>query len=729
MAKKASNQSNSTFNIPAEPIVPTTPAPQAPQLTIEQAMKMAEHHQQSGNLQEAEKITRTILNANPKFAPALHLLGVIAHAVGKIDMAIDLIEQAIAINNKNELFFANIAEMYRRQDRFEEAVEMGKKAVELNPDFLFAQSNLGIAYFDLKEFDLAEKHQDIALKLQPNFAPSLNNKGSILRNRDHDYNGAEEYFKQAISADPNFLDAHNNLGEVLTRLEDPDEALKVLDSVLKKDPNHESAWCNRGLALLALGNGEESKNSYLRAHAINNECVSAFAGLVMVALEFNRYELGIEAAEKLIATASDEPDSYAMFASVLLAQGKTEEAEAQYQKALSLDSEHIPSKVGMGNIYVERGSLKAAEEIFTECLGKDAEQSTSALYSLMQAKKIKPGMPEIALMEEEAKKLEGKLIDSKAISLNFALGKMYDDLGEYEKGFPYYIEGCRIKRKVFNYSQKQKEQHIERIKQVFTKDFIEENSGHGNDSKVPIFVLGMPRSGTTLTEQIIASHPSAFGAGELKDLIDLIKEYAPEDEGEAFADRFVGVEPATLKHMGDTYLSQLLERSPDSPHITDKMPANFHYVGLIKMILPNAKIVHVNRHPLDNCISCFTRQFAHGQGFSYDLEEVGHYYRCYSGLMDHWRQVLPEGSFYDLQYERLVDDTEAEAKALINYCGLEWNESCLEFYKHKRSIRTASVTQVRQPIYKTSKQRWKNYDKFLDPMKKGLGDILDKYPS
>lgn len=726
MSKK-NTKKPSSFELPNGQITPTISTPQQQPVSIEQAMKAAEQLQGQGQLQQAEKIVRNILNQAPKYAPAMHLLGVIAHNVGKTDVAIDLIEQAIKINGKVPLFHANLAEMYRRLERYEEAVEAGKKAVKLAPDFLFAHSNLGIAYFDLKDYDNAEKHQKIALKLNPDFAPSLNNYGSILRNRDYNYKEAEKYFHKAIKANPNLPDAYNNLGEVLVRLDDPEEALKVLHTVIQKDPNHESAWCNRGLALLALGKGEESKQSYFKAISINEKSVGALAGVCMVALEYDLYALGEEAAERLVAVAPEEADSHSMYAALLMAQGKDQEAEKLYQKALSIKDDCAGALVGLGNIEMERGNLKAAEELFSRCVEQNNEHSSSGLYSLIQVKKIKPDMPEIAMMEEEAKRLDGKLIDSKAISLNFALGKMYDDLGEYEKGFPYYIEGCRIKNKSMGYSKERREQNVADIKKVFTKDFIKKHAKAGDNSKEPIFILGMPRSGTTLTEQIISSHPNVYGAGELKELTNLVKAHANEENADGYATSFANVTDKELKKMGEDYIRQLKEYSSDSPHITDKMPGNFNYIGLIRTILPNAKIVHINRHPLDNCISCFTRLFAHGQSYSYDLSNVGHYYKTYHDIMNYWRETLPEGSFYDLQYERLVDDTESEAKKLIEYCGLEWDPKCLEFYKNKRSIRTASVTQVRQPIYKSSKQRWKNYDKFLDLMKEELGDILKLY--
>jgi len=710
------------FVLPDEPIVPTITAPQAPQLSIEQAMMLAEKHQEAGRLQQAEHILRDILCVAPEYPKAIHLLGVVAYNAGKSDIAVNLIEKAISLDGKNALFHTNIAEMYRRMKKLDEAIEHGREAVKLNPKLLAAQSNLGIAYYDQEDYDKAEYHQNLALKIDPNFAPSLNNMGSILRAHEK-YEEACDWFKKAIAAAPQFLDPQNNLGEVLVRLDRPEEGLELLNRVLAVNPRYDSALSNRGTAFLALGKEIESRNNYLKALHITPDFIPAVAGLIMWALEFHKLEEGEKCARRLVELAPDKADSNSMLGSVLFAQGRTEEAEACYTKAVALDPDYVPAKAGIGHVLMEQGDLSGAEELFRSCIDAEKEQA-SAICSLVQCRKMKPGDPEIKLLEREAEKLKGKMIDSKAIPLNFALGKMYDDLGEYDKGFPYYIEGCRLKRKYFDYTMGEKEANIEHIKQVFSKEFIAKNTGQGHRSNTPIFVLGMPRSGTTLVEQIIASHPQVYGAGELRDLMEVTDAMVPAKAGMRFSEKMTDLKPGDYADLGRKYVEGLKARNPDSPRITDKMPGNFHYVGLIKMILPEAKIVHVKRHPLDTCISCFTRLFAHGQASTYDLKEVGHYYKCYKGLMDHWRTVLPAGSFYEIKYEEVVDDIEDQARKLIEYCGLPWDDSCLEFYKNKRSIRTASVTQVRQPIYKTSKQRWKNYEKFLGPMIEGLGDAL-----
>jgi hypothetical protein len=248
--------------------------------------------------------------------------------------------------------------------------------------------------------------------------------------------------------------------------------------------------------------------------------------------------------------------------------------------------------------------------------------------------------------------------------------------------------------------------------------------GGGDPSRVPIFVLGMPRSGTTLTEQIIASHPEVYGAGELHDLLKVAhRNITGTTAPIVFPDNLRSLDQPTLAAWGAEYVAGLQQRAPDARRITNKMPANFFAVGLVHLMLPNAKIIHVNRNPVDTCLSCFTRLFNHKQEHTYDLAELGQYYVHYARLMEHWRKVLPAGAFLDVNYEDIVADQESQARRLIEYCGLEWNDACLDFHNTKRSIRTASLTQVRQPIYTTSVERWRHYEKFLEPLLDALGDL------
>jgi hypothetical protein len=237
-----------------------------------------------------------------------------------------------------------------------------------------------------------------------------------------------------------------------------------------------------------------------------------------------------------------------------------------------------------------------------------------------------------------------------------------------------------------------------------------------------VFVLGMPRSGTTLTEQIIASHPAVHGAGELRDLMEVVQGNTQAGHFQPFPENLATLTPDTLHAWGRDYALRLSRRAPDALRITDKMPANYLALGLIPLMLPNAKIIHVKRNPVDTCVSCFTRLFNRHQDATYELNELGRHYATYSRLMQHWRAVLPASSFMEVQYEDIVADMQGQARRLIDWVGLPWNNACLEFHKTERNIRTASVTQVRQPIYSSSVERWRHYEKYLGPLLDGLGE-------
>jgi len=346
----------------------------------------------------------------------------------------------------------------------------------------------------------------------------------------------------------------------------------------------------------------------------------------------------------------------------------------------------------------------------------------AARIHLVQNDKVSADDEHFAALRAAEKKM-AEFSDNRRLSLHFALGKCYDDIKDYGQAFPHYLAGCRIKRAKLGYDPAAAARQFVELQEIFSKDFIGRLRGSGDPSAMPIFVLGMPRSGTTLTEQILASHPDVFGAGELPDLLR-IAHRKTHPATTSFPDNLRYLDSATLNAWGAEYVAAVQQRAPTEKHITDKMPANFFAVPLIHLMLPNAKIIHVNRNPVDTCLSCFTRLFHRKQEHTYDLAELGRYYADYARLMDHWRKVLPADAFLDIRYEDIVADQEKEARRLLDWCGLEWNPACLDFHQTKRQIRTASVTQVRQPIYSTSVERWRKYEKFLGPLLKELGDLV-----
>jgi tetratricopeptide (TPR) repeat protein len=689
-------------------------------LTIEQAMALATQLQSNGRLQEAENLLQQILQQRPQNPFALHLLGVIAHQCGKQVIAAELIQRAITSNANIPLFHANLSEISRQLKRLDKAIEHGERATALEPRMAMAHSNLGIAYFDNHEFDKAEACQQRALAIDPGFAPSLNNLGSIYRERGDKKTALEWYFK-AAAANPNYLEPLNNLGALLLEEDRIPEAIESLNKVFKLNPNYAEAVCNMGGVHLAQEENEAALACFKRALELRPEYLEAQMGLSKTFQAMESLEDAERAANRALQIDSSKPKAHALIGSIYSETSRPVQAEAAFERALALDPKSDEGLLGLGHLCVENGDIERAEGLFRQALANKPD-NVSARIHLIQAHKVKEGDEHFSALLEEEKDAD-KYSDNRKMSLHFALGKCYDDLKDHDKAFPHFLAGCKIKRAKFNYDADATARQFAELKAIFSQDFIDHLRGSGDSSAMPIFVLGMPRSGTTLTEQIIASHPDVFGAGELPDLLRIAHRKTHPDTT-TFPDNLRYLDADTLKALGAEYVAAVQARAPDARHITDKMPANFFAVPLIHLMLPNAKIIHVNRNPVDTCVSCFTRLFHRKQEHTYDLAELGRYYVDYAKLMEQWRKVLPQGAFYDVQYENIVADQEGEARKLLEYCGLEWDAACLDFHKTKRQIRTASVTQVRQPIYTTSVERWRKYEKFLGPLLDELGDLV-----
>ncbi|MDD5471719.1 MAG: sulfotransferase [Sideroxydans sp.] len=693
---------------------------QARQLSIPQAMNLATQLQVAGRLQEAENLLGKILQQQPNHPFALHLLGVIAHQVGNQPVAAELIRKSIASKPDVALFHANLSEISRQLKQLDQAVSHGEQAIALEPNMAMAHSNLGIAYFDRKEYDKAEGCQHCALAIDPHFAPSLNNLGSIWRERG-DNEKALDHYRKAAAANPNYLEPLNNLGALLLEEDRIPEAIDSLEKALKLHPNYAESICNMGGVHLAQEEHDAALAKFRRALELKPVYLEAQLGLSKTLQAMELLQDAELAAQRALQVDEGSPKAHALMGSIYAETERPALAEKSYKRALQVKPDSQEGILGLGHLCVENGELERAESLFLRALELKPD-STAAHVHMIQAKKVTQGDVHFAALLEEEKNAD-QHSDNRKMSLHFALGKCYDDTKDYDKAFPHFLEGCRIKRGKLSYNPDAAAKQFAELKEVFNKDFIDARRGAGGHSDLPIFVLGMPRSGTTLTEQIIASHPDVFGAGELPDLLR-IAHRKTDPATTMFPDNLRYLDAATLTARGNEYIAALKQRAPQAKHITDKMPANFFAVPLIHLMLPNAKIIHVNRNPVDTCVSCFTRLFNRKQEHTYDLAELGRYYADYARLMAHWRKVLPQGAFYDVQYEDIVANQEGEARKLLEYCGLGWDAACLDFHKTKRQVRTASVTQVRQPIYNTSVERWRKYEQFLGPLLDELGDLV-----
>jgi tetratricopeptide (TPR) repeat protein len=702
----------------AEPATASFRPAVAPAVRAQDGLQLAGQLQSAGRVEEAERVLLQVLAEQPRNAQALHLLGVTRYQLGRPDEALPAIVQAIELAPQVALFHSNLAEMLRQRGRVDDAIAAGERAVALDPTLALALSNLGVAYHDAGDFERAQACHDKALALQPGLVQSLNNLGSIERARKNPQ-GAIENYRRALACRPDYVESMSNLAAVLLEEDRADEALPLLERALELAPRSAEALCNLGLVRLRQERRDEALALIGRALQLRAEYPEGLLALSRCLNEMDRLDEAVAALSRATEIKPSSEDAWCQLAMLLSERGDSGEAEAAYFKALALKPRMADALTGLGNLRLEEGKVDEAVRLTEEAIAAEPDHF-AARFHLTQARKVKPGDSNLAALEALA--AQSGHSDAKRLSLHYGLGKAYDDLQEYERAFPHFLEGARLKRKQLEFSVEQDDAFTRRIIDTVDAAFIERLRGAGEPSELPVFVLGMPRSGTTLTEQIIASHPQAHGAGELRDLM-LTLQTTASGALAPFPQCLDDLTPERIARMGGDYLQRLRAHAPGAKRITDKMPANYLGLGVIPLLLPRAKIVHVQRDPVDTCLSCFTRLFNRRQEATYDLYELGRHYANYQRLMAHWRALLPAGSFLDVQYEDIVADMEGQARRLIDYCELPWDAACLAFHETRRNVRTASVTQVRQPIYSSSVQRWRHYERFLGPLLDGLGEF------
>jgi len=432
--------------------------------------------------------------------------------------------------------------------------------------------------------------------------------------------------------------------------------------------------------------------------------------------------------ERLLGGDRRNPGYRSLQAAALARLGEYERSIATYAGLLA-DYPGQP-KLWMSQGHALKTAGRQAESIEAYRRSIELEPSLGEAYwSLANLKTYRFAPPEIEAMRTQLARTGLGAEDR--LHLHFALGKATEDAGDHAAAFAHYAEGNRLRRATLAYDADETTALVRRAQALFTSDFFASRRGSGAPAPDPIFVVGLPRSGSTLVEQILASHPAVEGTMELPDLLGLVRELSGRtrrSEPSKYPDALAELGPEALRALGERYLAQTrIQRKTDKAFFIDKMPNNWAHVGLIQLILPNARIVDTRRHPLSFCFSAFKQHFARGQGFTYSLEDVGRYYRDYAALMTHFDSVLP-GRVHRVIYERMVEDTEAEIRRLLAHCGLEYDERCLHFYENDRAVRTASSEQVRSPIFRDAVDHWRHYEPWLGPLRQALGPALDGYP-
>ena len=428
-----------------------------------------------------------------------------------------------------------------------------------------------------------------------------------------------------------------------------------------------------------------------------------------------RLDAAEESFRRAIALEPDNAQAHCGLGTVLLDLGRSIEAAVAFGQAIALKPDFAAAYNNLGLALKEAGQLAAAARVAERAI-RLAPRKTSYYLNLAEVRSFTPGDPYLTTLEALAGEAASLPVDDR-IHLHFALAKAYEDLGRHDSAFAQLVAGNGLKRGRLSYDEAASLARMDRVRELFTADLIGAQRDCGERSRVPVFIVGMPRSGTTLIEQILASHPAVSGAGEVK-LLDraagMVRDKLPGTP--AFPDMVSLMGGEHFRALGGLYLAELTRRAPGAARITDKMPSNFLFAGLIHLALPDATIVHAVRDPIDTCVSYFARQFVEGQEHTYDLAELGRHHRGYQAVMAHWHRVLPPGRILDVRYEDVVADLEGAARRLVAHCGLAWDARCLDFHRTERTVQTASAAQVRRPIYQTSVARWRRYERFLGPL-------------
>ena len=573
-----------------------------------------------------------------------------------------------------------------QQGRDDEAIRLIGAALKVNRKSPQALTNYGLALERTGRIDEALAAYDKAIALKPDHAAAYNNRGLALL-RAGRAGEALASFDRAAAISPNYADAFANRGLVLVGLDRLQAALASLDRATTLNPNHLEALSGRGRALVELKRPQEALASLDRALAIDPNHLATLNLRGGALAELGRFDEALASLDRALAVRPDFAEALENKASVLAQHGRMAEARAAIGGAVDL-----------------------------------APKRARAYFLLTTFERMKRDDPRLAAMEDLAANM-ASLSVGEQVDLNFALAKAYRDLGDPERSFPRLAAGAALKRKMVAYDEARALDGFKRAEATFSPELLRRGAGGGDPSPAPVFIVGMPRSGTTLIEQILAAHPNVFAAGEITDLDAAIQALRASDEIAAHYPEFAAeLSPDQWRRLGADYLRRIRALAPAAERITNKTPANFAVLGLIRLALPNARIIHVRRDPLDTCFSCFLQNFDKG-GVPYanDLAELGRFYRAYETLMAHWRAVLPAEAMLEVRYEDVIADLEGQARRFVAYCGLEWDARCLEFQNADRPVRTASVAEVRQPIYATAIGRWRAYEPFLAPLRDALG--------
>jgi len=587
----------------------------------------------------------------------------------------------LALNIKN-----NDKKLLELEIRLNEYLERDSESIHLLKTFIDKFSDLG-ALKHLSNLLVKQDKSDEADELIKNFFEDNEDYGLLYKGVRHlhasRYRKAEDAFKKVLIEDGNNIDALRFMGILAFKSGNHDIAEAMLTKALKLDPTYSLAWANLAQVFSVTGQLDKAKKSF--KNILN---MTPKNGLI-----------------------------WAEYGTVLTKLANYKEGRDAYLKALEFKPDSPRVHLSLGHVYKTMGEIDNSIDSYKNTILQN-NLSGEAYWSLANLKTYSFSENEIKDMEET---LKGDMSDIERSQMYFALGKAYEVKKDFDKSFKNYYEGNKVKKALIKYSSDDTTDNTKRILDFFNQENIQKLAKSSTKDRDPIFVLGMPRSGSTLVDQIISSHSKVDGTQELPNIIKIAAELNSNNQNN-YPEVLKELDNSKLSNLGKDYISETAWARDSAPFFIDKMPNNFIHIGLIKTILPNAKIIDTRRDPMDTCFSCFKQFFARGQLFTYCLEDLGNYYTDYIRAMNHWHNVYGK-DIYTIHYDNVINKTEETIRELIDYCELPFEKECLEFYNSSRPVKTPSAEQVRQPIYKSGLNYWKNYEKHLLPLKKIIDEI------
>jgi tetratricopeptide (TPR) repeat protein len=639
---------------------------------------MAKLQQAQGDLEAAIGSAEKAVALDPEYGDASLLAGALCGMLGLLDQAELYCRKAAELLPGIPDSHLNLGNVLMGRGNPKEAAHHFSIVTELQPDSHSAWALLGRAHAQLGEPERSADAYQMALKLNPQSAEACYGLGFAKFQRGQ-HEEAAGFFDRALELNPGYLDAAISLGTVYQVLGRYTDAIATFQRALAIKFDSAEAMFGKARALIELSRQSEAIPLLREALEIRPDYIEASLNLAAILMAFDQPKEAMRLCNNVLELHPNSLDALALLARIELQEGQVEAAYQRVSPHVTSGAQHVSLAVAYGDICASKQCVEEAIPVL-EALqrGQDAMSVTNRR------------------------------------NLRFCLGRLYDKAKDFDKAFENFRVGNELRG--MNWDPQVNQSHVDRIIQVFSAEFMKDAPRATVYSEKPVFILGMPRSGTSLVEQILASHPRVHGAGELTDLLQLAQGM-PSFLGSSlnFPNCAMELTPDALDGLAQRYLSHLESLSPQALRVTDKMPGNFSFLGLIELMLPGARVIHCVRDPLDTCLSCYFQDFAMSQPHAYDLTYLGLFYRDYERLMAHWKSVLTL-PILDVSYEDLVNDQEDASRRLVEFCGLEWDDRCLQFHETRRSVATSSYDQVRRPIYNSSIKRWEKYRKHITPL-------------